>query len=85
MGYDEWLSHNPADDGVDETVKLYFECDNEYDATPDGDDETWTACGFEGDVEVTAWISRNYKTGEWTCPKCDRIQDFEIDSQEVLG
>ena len=80
-GYDSWLTHNPADDGSEQDVELYYECDNEWladEADPKGD---WIRCDFADTIELPdTWVSYSgVASGELTCPKCGYVQQFEFE------
>ena len=81
MSYDSWLEHNPANDGGEQDVELFYECDNEMpvDATDPGGD--WTQCDFAEVIELPdTWVSYNgIASGELKCPKCGRVESFEFE------
>lgn len=82
MGYDEWLSHNPADDGGEQDLELVFECDNEWPADEnDPDLYDWIQCDFNDVVELPdTWVSYSgTASGQWTCPKCGKVTEFEVE------
>lgn len=77
-GYDSWLTHNPADDGSEQDVEMYYECDNEWRSN---DYEDWTRCDFADYIELPdTWVSANgVASGELTCPKCGAVEQFEFE------
>lgn len=81
MGYDEWLTHNPADDGGEQDVELFYECQNDWpvDASdPKGD---WLSCDFADTIELPdTWVSASgVASGELTCPQCKFVEEFEFE------
>ena len=80
-GYDSRLTHNPADDGCEQDVELYYECQNEwpvYMHDPKGD---WEQCDFADTIELPdTWVSYSgVASGELTCPKCGAVESFEFE------
>lgn len=75
-GYDAWLE--PPDDGVEEEVQLTFQCENEWPVDPEDPDAVdWVQCDFDDDLVLEAYVYDGYASGNWTCPKCGNIEDFE--------
>jgi hypothetical protein len=81
MSYDSWLEHNPADDGGEQDVELFYECENEWAVDTDDPTGDWMNCDFADTVELPdTWVSDyGVASGELKCPKCGVVKSFEFE------
>ena len=80
-GYDSWLTHNPADDGSEQDVEMYYECDNTWAVVKDDIKGDWTECDFADYIDLPdTWVSYSgVASGDLTCPKCGAVESFEFE------
>lgn len=81
MSYDSWLEHNPANDGGEQDVELFYECDNTWPIDTNDPKGDWEQCEFADTIELPdTWVSYSgVASGELTCPLCGYIESFEFD------
>lgn len=81
MSYDLWLTHNPADDGSEQDVELFYECDNDWPVDPNDPKGDWEHCEFADTIELPdTWVSYSgVASGELTCPLCGKVESFEFE------
>lgn len=81
MSYDSWLTHNPADDGGEQDVELFYECENDWPVDADDLKGDWEQCDFADTIELPdTWVSYSgVASGELTCPKCGKVEQFEFE------
>jgi len=81
MSYDSWLTHNPAMDGSEQDLEMYYECDNEWAVVANDIRGDWNQCDFADYIDLPdTWVSSTgVASGELTCPKCGRVEEFEFD------
>jgi hypothetical protein len=81
MSYDSWLTHNPALDGIEQDVELFYECQNDWPVDPADPKGDWSACGFAEIVELPdTWVTASgVALGELECPNCGVTSSFEFE------
>ena len=81
MSYDSWLTHNPALDGGEQDLEMYYECQNVWATVINGVQDDWQDCDFADFVELPdTWVtSSGVALGELICPKCGVTESFEFD------
>jgi hypothetical protein len=81
MDYDSWLTYNPALDGIEQDVEMYYECENVWAKVINGVQDDWQSCDFADTIELPdTWVSvSGVASGELTCPKCGVVETFEFD------
>jgi hypothetical protein len=81
MSYDSWLEHNPADDGGEQDVELFYECQNDWAVDANDPKGDWTQCGFADTIDLPdTWVSYSgVASGELTCPNCGVVESFEFE------
>lgn len=68
-GYDNWLTHNPAEDFDEEEITLNCFCEN---------------CEWRGELEVVVILDRADSHYDWVCPDCnsDNSDLYVIETNE---
>lgn len=81
MSYDSWLEHNPANDGGEQDVELFYECENEWAVDPADPKGDWEQCDFADTIELPdTWVTYNgVASGRLICPKCGVVESFEFE------
>lgn len=78
MSYDNWLE-SPYD-GVEKTITVDVSCRHEFE---DFEGE-WRECPFTEAITTEVWVHpARFISFEWACPTCGRVQEEELDSEDV--
>jgi hypothetical protein len=68
-------------DGGEQDLEMYYECDNEWAVVANDIRGDWNQCDFADYIDLPdTWVSSaGVASGELTCPKCGRVEEFEFD------